>query len=157
MKCQMCGNKEANFHCSTNINGCVTETNLCGECAVKSGYDFNKMTNFRNAKSPLLSLGVRGGFVPVQMIPPGMGLPVQFVVRPQISGHPAQEVCDCCNHSAHTQPESTERSEIDEAMMKRRELYMQMRKAAENEDFEKAAQLRDEIKELEVQGDSNAV
>jgi len=41
-------------------------------------------------------------------------------------------------------------TEIDELMSKRRELNALMRVAVENEEFEKAAELRDKIKELEV-------
>jgi len=44
---------------------------------------------------------------------------------------------------------NTAKSEIDEVMQKRRELHAQMRMAAENEEYEKAAQLRDELKTLE--------
>jgi len=40
--------------------------------------------------------------------------------------------------------------EVDEEMKKRRELNAQMRIAVENEEFEKAAVLRDKIKELEA-------
>jgi len=38
---------------------------------------------------------------------------------------------------------------VDDDMRQRRELYMQMRTAADNEDFEKAAEIRDKIKEME--------
>ena len=52
--------------------------------------------------------------------------------------------------TGHTQ--SAQRStevEIDEDMSNRRQLYKEMRAAADAEDYEKAALLRDRIKELE--------
>ena len=38
---------------------------------------------------------------------------------------------------------------VDDEMKLRRDMYRQMRFAAENEDYERAAQLRDVLKELE--------
>jgi len=52
--------------------------------------------------------------------------------------------------AGHTQLEQRVRDmEIDEDISKRRQLYKEMRAAAECEDYEKAALLRDQIKELE--------
>jgi len=45
--------------------------------------------------------------------------------------------------------QSAPESEIDEDMMRRRQLYKEMRAAADCEDYEKAAMLRDQIRELE--------
>ena len=37
MLCERCGKHEANVHITKNINGKVTEMNLCSECADRSG------------------------------------------------------------------------------------------------------------------------
>lgn len=37
MICKACGKKEATFHYTLNENGNITETHLCHECAKKSG------------------------------------------------------------------------------------------------------------------------
>jgi len=54
--------------------------------------------------------------------------------------------CGCGNNSTKVSD-----VEVDEEMSKRRELNAQMRAAVEKEDFEKAAELRDQIKALEAQ------
>ena len=153
MKCQMCGKSEVNFHYSSSINGCVTESHLCSECAQKSGYDFNQMFDFGGFESALSGFGsIFGGrdrFMPMIMPSLGFGIPASMVMRPQLSGYAKtdaqSESCSCCSGTAQTK-----QPEVDEDMKKRRELYEQMRKAANDEDFEKAAQLRDQIKEMEA-------
>ena len=48
MKCQNCGKNEVNLHYTSNINGAVTETHLCAECAQNSGYDLSNMFSTSN-------------------------------------------------------------------------------------------------------------
>ena len=38
MKCQNCGRNEATYYYKSSINGRVTETHLCADCARKLGY-----------------------------------------------------------------------------------------------------------------------
>ena len=38
MKCDRCGKNEATFYYKSNINGRVTETHLCPDCARAMGY-----------------------------------------------------------------------------------------------------------------------
>ncbi len=38
MKCDRCGKNEATFYYKSNINGRVTETHLCSDCARAMGY-----------------------------------------------------------------------------------------------------------------------
>lgn len=45
MKCQNCGKSDVNFHYKSNVNGTVTEANLCTECAEKAGYNVRDMFN----------------------------------------------------------------------------------------------------------------
>ena len=152
MKCQKCGKSEVTFHYSSNINGCVTETHLCSECAAESGYDLRQIFNNESIFSNFF-----GNFFPIlnktdEPIP--VTIPVlnhnnefAFVSRPGISGHTQTNVCD----SGCTTGAVADRNvSVDDEMRKRRELYQQMRLAANNEDFEKAAQIRDKIKELEL-------
>lgn len=42
MKCQICGENEANLHFTTVINGEVTEQHICQACAYNSSDDENK-------------------------------------------------------------------------------------------------------------------
>jgi excinuclease UvrABC helicase subunit UvrB len=72
-----------------------------------------------------------------------------FAVLPLAGLQPRERVCDetCAAPVAAAPP-----AEVDAEMQKRREINAireQMRIAAENEDFEKAAELRDKIKKME--------
>lgn len=148
MKCQNCGKNEVNFHYSTNVNGSVTETFLCSECAAKSGFDILRMFDSGSAFEEFFPIiGRRGGFLPVAVPVVGFDPSLAFTARPGI-GRLAQQAGPCdCGHGGD--PDGCDAALVDDEMRERRELYMQMRMAAENEEFEKAAQLRDRIKELE--------
>ena len=149
MKCQNCGKSEVNFHYSSNINGCVTESHLCSECAANLGYNMEEMFDFRSMMSGFNPLFTGRNYFMPQMLPfTGFGMPSFFTVRPLIEAGScsADQKCGCSERAA-----SDTGSEVDGDMKERRELYMQMRAAAESEDFEKAAELRDKIKEMESQ------
>ena len=192
MKCQECGKNEVNFHYSSNVDGSVTETHLCSECAAKSGYDLGQLVNFGGIAdleqmfdiSRSLGLGsIFGGIDPPGNNPPGM-----FPVRSWIGGFTPMMIpvmranrlfpfalqpymgvdenqlrarnmrsantvraqdgnCGCgCGKSVSEE----KKAEVNEEMSMKRELNMQMRAAIEKEDFEKAAELRDKIRELGV-------
>jgi len=151
----MCGKSEVNFHYSSNINGCKTETHLCSECAAAAGYDVGQMFsagNWFDDFFPVLSdhRGAMQSIMPVF----GFGIPFQVAMRPRLAAQTQADAsvcnCGCGNHAQKAQTE-----EVDDEMKKRRELYAAMRSAAENEDFEKAAQLRDQIKEMEKPENEN--
>jgi protein-arginine kinase activator protein McsA len=144
MRCENCGRGEVNFHYRSNINGKIMEKHLCMDCAAELG-----LTN-RGLNRPQLPLeevflrmfGMRpdprlfGGF--------GMLLPTFFVpaVVPQPQAPLGEPVF----------PTDEKRPEVDDEMKKRREINIlreQMYKAAAEEDYEKAAALRDCIKKLE--------
>jgi len=102
--------------------------------------------------------GLFGGFFPsfggqrqVQMQTPMFAM-YPFVAPPQA----AQSGCGCgecsCETPAPAVTAPVSAPSVDDEMKKRRELNAireQMRIAAENEDFEKAVELREQIKELE--------
>ena len=157
MKCQNCGKNEVNFHYTSNVNGTVTQTYLCAECAEKSGFDFEGMFDAGSIFgefSPAfgrLSAGfpfLTGEFFPFTT--PMLRLGGVFPALAQ-AYEPAQDAsCECgCGKIA---PE-TQSAEVDDEMRKRREVNMireQMRIAAENDDFEKAIELREKIREMEA-------
>ena len=155
MKCQKCGKNEVNFHYSSNVNGCVTETYLCSECAAESGYDIGKILELRqlndfstlfNALFPMQN--TISGFMPmaIPMVQTSTNLP--FTIPSQVGMIDRGSACGC---GCETHSPGDSKLEVDEIMSKRRELNMQMRAAVEKEEFEKAAELRDKIKELENQ------
>ncbi|MCL2125626.1 MAG: UvrB/UvrC motif-containing protein [Oscillospiraceae bacterium] len=163
MKCQKCGKNEINFHYSSNVNGAVTETHLCSECATESGYDFESMFDFGGMFDRFMPIfGGRNGFMPRQQIgalgPFGwslFGAPMVAFMPQRIAGGEErcmgaeeQGDCNCAEPAQQAQP-----AEIDQEMLKRREINImreQMRLAADKDDFEKAAELRDQIRQMEA-------
>jgi len=146
MKCQKCGINEVNFHYSTNVNGCITETHLCSKCAAESGFDMGQMFDFGSIFEGMLPMrGSLGGFMPmaIPVMQTNALFPFTMQRRP---GMIEQENSCCCGQKAAKETGV----EVDEEMSERRELNMQMRAAIENEEFEKAAELRDKIKALET-------
>jgi protein arginine kinase activator len=157
MNCENCGKEEVSFHYTSNINGNITEKHLCAECAGKLGYTGGE----RNMLRPDISIEdvftemfggrpsrrVIGGY---PMVFPTFVIPtIGFVVPEEAGAQPERRL------HPQVQPSVTPQDikpEIDEEMKKRREINVlreQMRTAAETEDFEKAAALRDSIRRLE--------
>jgi len=160
MKCQKCGKNEVNFHYSSNVNGCITETHLCQNCATESGYDIGKIFGLGEAYSSnrgqlsdliLFLQGEVSGFMPIF----NPGLPInrisQYSRNPQTGSIERKNVqtapCDC---GCDTSKRNEINVDVDEEMKMRRQLNAQMREAVEKEEFEKAAEIRDKIKELEA-------
>lgn len=153
MNCQNCGKEEVNFHYTSSINGIITEKHLCAECAEKLGY--NKRSLFRPEMSiedvfseffgGSLNKWMYGGY--------GMMLPTFIIPTVGMLVQNAGVNKDASAEQETPAEAKTEiKTEIDEEMKRRRELNIlreQMKKAAEAEDFEKAAALRDSIKKLE--------
>lgn len=143
MKCDRCGKNDATFYYKSNINGKVTEKHLCAGCAHAAGYD-----------APL-SNRMSGWFDddwfdrPFRMLEPFFGgfgnrmltefpQPVDVLEQAQNTS-PAAPADDLLPH--------------DEAMSlalerKRNALQTQLHNAVEEERYEDAARLRDELKSL---------
>jgi protein arginine kinase activator len=153
MKCEKCGKNVATYHYKSNINGKVTEMHLCPECASKAGIDnrffgntdnmfdsmFNGMFNgfFGNSRTDWLSpFGGFGGL--------GLMMPTMLMPKFELYVDDSSKVKD--------QKEVTEKTDVDPEMAKRRELNAlreQMKNAVEAEEFEKAAEIRDKIHNME--------
>ena len=153
MKCQNCGKPEVSFHYSSSINGCVTETHLCADCAAKSGYDYGSVFDTGSIIEGLFPLFAgRKKFVPTAMPVSVMGVipAMPFFARQhtgiagRVTGQSGE--CNCCGENTTTDETVVK---VDEKLKERRELNMQMRTAVENEEFEKAAELRDRLKDLQ--------
>lgn len=158
MKCNKCGNNNATFHYRANINGQTSETHLCAECAQQTGFNeemlfgsgmfgnnmfgggmFDSM--FSDAYRSFLAPAGRGFFsdfdrfmMPVAAIPR-----MEMVVR---SDEEAQKE----KVAVTPDPELSKRRELNA-------LREQLKSAVEAEEFEKAAELRDTIREFEKKED----
>lgn len=173
MTCQACGQRPATTHIKHIVNGQLTETHLCAHCAKKQGYGniLGDWSGFGSLLGGLL------GEVPSQEVKrcPGCGasfaeisksgkigcaqcydtfrgqlLPVirrihgaaQHVGK--APGGSALRVTDP-NRQMVASPRQAAKADLEE---KRR----QLKEAIETQNFERAAVLRDEIKEAEQNG-----
>lgn len=166
MICQSCGQRTATTHIKTLVNGQLTETHLCAECAQKKGYGhmFQSWNGFGSLLGGLL------GEAPAKEVQrcPGCGASFQEISQTGKIGCAQcystfrsqllpviQRIHGAAQHKGKapggsalrvTEPNrqlvAVEESPIDE---KKRLL----KKAVEAQDFEQAAVLRDQIKEME--------
>ena len=156
MKCQKCGKNEANCYYRTNINGTITESHLCSECAREMeqgsqnvfGDFFAETDNFFRGFQDMFdgffgrnSLFGGFGMMPMAMLFPRMSLRLDSAA-PQGSA------------TTQAKPEAAPAAdpETDPELAKKRELNMlrqQMQDAIAKEEFEKAAEIRDKIREMD--------
>lgn len=157
MKCENCGKNEVSFVYRSNINGKVEEKHLCHECAEKLGYtqkiqdSYSGFQNlFRNSFSslfaPMHALAGRNGasffgdnFFGGSLL--GDNLFDDFFAMPALG-------CGTAEAAAPAQQENLVSAEEQKKISHERELNAlraEMKQAVESENFERAAQLRDQI------------
>ena len=131
MLCERCGKHEANVHITKNINGKVTEMNLCSECANRSGEMISFDGMFRDFFSSIMPARAR-----------------RFDYRqPYLLNEYAG--CEDCLEDREAQPADAQEKKEETKEDKIAELRQQIQLAVMNEEYEKAAELRDKIKALE--------
>ena len=157
MKCQNRGRNEATYYYKSSINGRVTETHLCADCARKLGYvqrmqpdsffgdDF--FSHPFRLFEPLL-----GGF--------GNRLLTEFPEPVDVTRQAQQAVAEAPEDALVGKAEQ-ERFSLQRQQQvcrrgfvgqrQRNALQTQLRHAVEAEDFESAARLRDQLKALPQQ------
>ena len=153
MKCENCGNNEVSFIYQSNVNGNITEKHLCAECAEKLGY-----TQRLAAHSQRMMRGLFGGglfedfFTPFPSLLGRMDRLLEdpfddfFADMPAL-GAPAERQ----EQSQKPQDDLLEKEER-EAISKTRQLNalrMELRRAVQEENFERAIELRDQIRGME--------
>jgi len=150
MKCENCGKNEVTFVYQSNVNGHVTEKHLCADCAEKLGY-----TQKLAAHSQKMMQNFFGGglfddfFTPFPSLLGRMNRMLEdpfddfFADMPAL-GAPAEQA---------QKPQDTllEKEEQDQISKTRQlnALRLEMQKAVSEENFERAAELRDQIHSLE--------
>jgi len=154
MKCEHCGKNEVTFVYQSNINGEVTEKNLCGACAEQLGYTqefaVRNQRMMRNFDSLFDSDMFNDFFSPTTSMLSRIGSMLEdpfddfFADMPAL-GAPVQEA------KQEKQEELIEREEQEQLSRMRQinALKMEQQKAVQEENFERAAELRDQIRELE--------
>ena len=146
MRCDRCGKNEATFYYKSNINGKVTQVHLCPQCAEELGYT----DSFRSA-------GMTGGLF-------GVFFSRLFgMLEPFFNGFGSRmltefpEPVDVLGQARESTPAAEEQGDLlprdeQDALTKQRKrnaLQTQLNLAVEEERFEEAAKLRDELKALE--------
>ena len=146
MRCDRCGKNEATFYYKSNINGKVTQIHLCPQCAEELGYT----DSFRSAG---MTGGLFGDFFsrPFGMLETffsGLGsrMLTEFPEPVDVLGQ-ARESTPAQEDTGDLLP----RDEQDALtrQRKRNALQTQLNLAVQEERFEEAAKLRDELKALE--------
>ena len=164
MKCQKCGNN-ANTHIKTVINGEIKEYDLCSECAGKMGYK-NVFTSFEDEFSSLLT-GFFGNALPARTQATRCEFCGSTYSDIAKSGNVGCSGCyetfadelmplirrlhgnttHCGKNSINTAiPEKKAETKEDKIL----KLKQELEKAESEQNFERAAQLRDEIKGMEA-------
>ena len=154
MKCENCGKNEVTFVYQSNVNGHVTEKHLCADCAEKLGY-----TQRLAAQSQRMMRGLFGGglfddfFTPVPSLLGRMSRMLEdpfddfFADMPAL-GPARQEAPKEEKKDGLVDQEEQSRFA---RMRQMNALRMEMKRAVRQEDFERAAQLRDQIRALEAE------
>jgi protein arginine kinase activator len=166
MKCQKCGKREADTHVKRVINGEFEEYDLCSECAREMGYT-NMFSDFANDFNSLLgsffgnALPARTQATRCEVCNTGyadiartgmMGCANCYKVFADQLMPTIRRVhgntTHCGKHSKASKVQPVEAEKDDKSKIE--DLKKQLDTAIKNQEFEKAAQLRDEIKDLEA-------
>lgn len=177
MKCTNCGKNNASCHVRFTINGETTEQHLCPECAAKlrperefaaranglfeefAGENRGLLDGFFGGAPRLADDGFFGGGL-FDRGPFGDGLFGDgffggSFLRPLMGFFPAVMIPAVETGPRRQAEKPAERAgdrEVDPELSRQRELNAlreQMRAAAESEDYEKAAELRDRLRKME--------
>ena len=161
MLCQNCGKNEATTHIKRIVNGETAELHLCTSCAehlgyadMFSGFGFN-ISSFLNSFFPDSSLLPSGK---KELSCPTCGFTFEDIIRTGMMG-----CADCYGtfydklkpslsrihgRATHVGKVSTSFDSEDDIRARIRSLNEEMQEAIRTQNFERAAELRDEIKSL---------
>ena len=161
MKCEHCGQNDVTFVYRSNINGKVEEKHLCADCAEKLGYTKRVAATNRSLMRNFFSDGFFGdsffGNSLFDGFPSAMSLMGRMLESPFddfFSDMPAAAQREAAPKPDETLAPEEESNRYDQRR-RLNALKLEMSKAVEAENFERAAELRDEIRRLE-NPDANA-
>ena len=160
MKCEHCGKNEVTFVYRSNINGQVEEKHLCSDCAEKLGYTQRITAHNQRMMQNFFGNGFFGGgllddfFAPMPSLMSRMNHLLDdpfddfFSDMPTL-GAPARQSSQQ-EEKKEDLVEKEEQSRFSR-MRQMNALRMEMKKAVHQENFERAAEIRDQIKALEAE------
>lgn len=163
MMCDKCGKYLATTHVKSIVNGVVKESNLCSHCASKEGYgSFGKMSlanmlasMFGDNAQTISDGGVRckccgSSFSDIaQSGRVGCGECYETFKNELMPS--LNRLHGKVQHVGKTPLNST--NSEDKIINRLKQLKVDLKKAVDNEEYENAAKLRDEIRELEGKED----
>ena len=159
MRCQKCNQREANTHIQKIINGKKTEYHLCEKCASEMG-DFsfsfggdfdNFFGNFFNTSSKNLKLPIKNvceecGMTLLEFSNKGLlGCSKCYDNFKESLKKPLRQIHGSVSHTGKIPKKNMEKISAEQKIQK---LQSELNTAVLNQEFEKAAVLRDEINEL---------
>lgn len=167
MKCEHCGKNEVTFVYRSNVNGNVEEAHLCAGCAEKLGYTQRLATQNRSLlenffgngslfPDPFSSDPFFDGFPRAfshtarNLLGRMMEDPFDdfFADMPALSAAPVQqEESEPAQQTVQEEPKP-EMSRFAR-LRERNALKMEMKRAIHEENFERAAELRDQLRQME--------
>ena len=160
MKCENCGKNEVTFVYRSNINGKVEEKHLCSDCAEKLGYTQRIAAHNQRMMQNFFDNSFFGGgllddfFSPMPSLMSRMNRLLEnpfddfFSDMPAL-GAPVQQ----SQQQEEKKDDLVEKEEQSRfaRMRQMNALRMEMKKAVHQENFERAAEIRDQIKALEAE------
>lgn len=154
MKCENCGKNEVTFVYQSNVNGKVTEKHLCSECAEKLGYTQKIAAHSQRMMQNFFGNSIFGNsffddfFSPVSSL---MGRMLEDPFDDFFADMPALGAAPAKQEEQKKEDDLVDREEQGRFAYLRQmnALKMEMKKAVHQENFERAAELRDEIHKLE--------
>ncbi|MBE6995498.1 MAG: hypothetical protein E7429_02020 [Ruminococcaceae bacterium] len=157
MKCEHCGKNEIAFVYRSNINGHVEEKHLCGECAEKLGYSKRLEAGSRRMMRSLFSGSLFGDpfaddfFAPVAGAAARRRWLLEDPFEDFFREMPVLQAAETTAERNVEQEELLEQAERERfsRMCRLNALRIEQKKAVREENFERAAELRDEIRALE--------
>lgn len=161
MLCQSCGKNQANTHIKRIINGKLTEYKLCEQCAAKLGYsnifdgfgfDFNSLLGsfFENDKQQILNLSNKrcefcgSSFDDISNSGKVGCAKCYDVFLDQLM----PSIKRIHGNTKHAGKFASDSGKENILLNKIKSLREQMKIAISKQEFEKAAEIRDEIKKL---------
>ena len=145
MNCDNCKKNEATCHYRMNINGRRAEYHLCADCAREMGIESDVFSDFGSMFRDMFGDFFGGGRALSPWEDFGFRMPTMTVPRLEI-------LLDGCPETSREEQKNDEAKGTDPEMSRKRQLNVlrrEMKRAAAEENFEKAAEIRDQIRKME--------
>lgn len=158
MKCENCGKNEVTYIYQSNINGKITEKHLCSQCAEELGIARQVTARSRQIHDQFRQSFFGDSFMNSFFSP----MPSLFGHMEHLLEDPFEDLfaqMPVLGAGAQTaEPEKKEDALVDKAEQSRfaymrqlNALRIEQKQAVRQENFERAAELRDEIRKLEAE------